>query len=44
MVEPDDRAGQNNANNGNQSAGMIARIDRGCWGQADLSAEAHVHP
>jgi hypothetical protein len=40
-VEPDDRPGQNNANNGNGSAGMVARIDRGCWGIPSDSAEAH---
>jgi hypothetical protein len=39
-VEPDDRAGQNNANNGGRP-GMIARIDRGCWGNPASSAEAH---
>jgi hypothetical protein len=41
MVEPDDRAGPHNANDGARSPGMVARIDRGCWGQAGLSAEAH---
>jgi hypothetical protein len=41
MVEPDDRLGANNANNGNRPTGMVARIDRGCWGHVDLSAEAH---
>jgi hypothetical protein len=40
-VKPDDRAGQNNANNGNGSPGMVARVDRGCWGSASDSAEAH---
>jgi hypothetical protein len=40
-VEPDDRAGQNNANNGNGQPGMIGRIDRGCWGNPASSAEAH---
>jgi hypothetical protein len=40
-VEPDDRPGQNNANNGNGSPGMIGRIDRGCWGHPGDSAEAH---
>src|SRR6266508_746158 len=40
----DDRAGQDNYNNGNVSIpGMIARIDDGCWGllSADHSVEAH---
>ena len=40
MVEADDRPGQDNANNGNLPTAMVARVDRGCWGQA-LSAEAH---
>jgi hypothetical protein len=40
-VEPDDRPGQNNANNGNAQPGMIGRIDRGCWGNPGSSAEAH---
>jgi hypothetical protein len=40
-VEPDDRPGQNNANNGNGTPGMVARIDRGCWGMPSDSAEAH---
>jgi hypothetical protein len=40
-VEPDDRPGQNNANNGNGQPGMIGRIDRGCWGIPGDSAEAH---
>jgi hypothetical protein len=40
----DDRASQDNYNNGNASIpGMIARIDNGCWGllSADHSVEAH---
>jgi hypothetical protein len=40
-VEPDDRPGQDNANNGNGTPGMVARIDRGCWGMPSDSAEAH---
>jgi hypothetical protein len=40
-VEPDDRPGQNNANNGSGSPGMVARVDRGCWGMPSDSAEAH---
>ena len=40
-VEPDDRADQHNANNGNGSPGMVGRVDRGCWGNSWLSAEAH---
>jgi hypothetical protein len=40
-VEPDDRADQHNANNGGRSPGMVGRIDRGCWGNSWLSAEAH---
>ena len=40
-VDPDDRPGQDNANNGNGAPGMIARIDRGCWGNPASSAEAH---
>jgi hypothetical protein len=40
-VEPDDRADQHNANNGGRAPGMVGRIDRGCWGNSWLSAEAH---
>jgi hypothetical protein len=40
-VEPDDRPGQNNANNGGGAPGMIARVDRGCWGNPASSAETH---
>jgi hypothetical protein len=40
-VEPDDRPGQDNANNGNGGPGMIARVDRGCWGNPASSAEVH---
>jgi hypothetical protein len=40
-VQPDDRPGQNNANNGNGEPGMIGRIDRGCWGIPGSSAEVH---
>jgi hypothetical protein len=40
-VEPDDSAGQRNANNGNGAPGMVARVDRGCWGNPADSAEAH---
>ncbi|MGI8426489.1 MAG: hypothetical protein ACR2FO_05015, partial [Actinomycetota bacterium] len=35
----DDRAGQNNANNG--LAAQFSRVDRGCWGVAGQSIEAH---
>jgi hypothetical protein len=41
MVEADDRAAENNANNGASSPGMVARVDRGCWGKGTLSAEGH---
>jgi hypothetical protein len=40
-VQPDDRPGQNNANNGNGAPGMIGRVDRGCWGNPASSAEGH---
>jgi hypothetical protein len=40
-VAPDDRQGPDNANNGNGTPAMIARVDRGCWGHTQLSAEAH---
>jgi hypothetical protein len=40
-VKRDDRPGQDNANNGDGQPGMIARVDRGCWGNPASSAEAH---
>jgi hypothetical protein len=40
-VEPDDRAGAENENNGNGQPGMVARVDRGCWGNPASSTEAH---
>jgi hypothetical protein len=40
-VRPDDRPGQNNANNGDGQPGMVARVDRGCWGNPASSAETH---
>jgi hypothetical protein len=40
-VKPDDRPGQDNANNSDGQPGMIARVDRGCWGNPASSAEAH---
>ncbi|WP_336923484.1 hypothetical protein [Aquipuribacter sp. SD81] len=36
---PDDRAGQDNANNGRYA--QYARTDAGCWGRSDHSTEAH---
>lgn len=40
-VKPDDRAGAANANNGDGEPGMVARVDRGCWGGISPSIEAH---
>jgi hypothetical protein len=40
-VRPDDSPSQGNANNGDGQPGMVARIDRGCWGGIDPSIEAH---
>jgi hypothetical protein len=40
-VRPDDRPSQANANNGDGRPGMVARIDRGCWGGIKPSIEAH---
>jgi hypothetical protein len=40
-VKPDDRPSQNNANNGDGQPGMVARVDRGCWGRVNPSIEAH---
>jgi hypothetical protein len=40
-VKPDDRPSQNNANNGNGQPGMVARVDRGCWGRVNPSIETH---
>jgi hypothetical protein len=40
-VKPDDRPWQSNANNGDGQPGMVARVDRGCWGAVNPSIEAH---
>jgi hypothetical protein len=40
-VKPDDRPSQDNANNGDGQPGMVARVDRGCWGRVNPSIEAH---
>jgi hypothetical protein len=40
-VKPDDRPSQDNANNGDGQPGMVARVDRGCWGGVNPSIEAH---
>ena len=40
-VKPDDRPSQDNANNGDGQPGMVARVDRGCWGGIKPSIEAH---
>jgi hypothetical protein len=40
-VKPDDQPRQTNANNGDGRPGMVARIDRGCWGNPSSSAETH---
>ena len=41
---PDDRAGQDNPNNGGVvtgEGGLVSRIDQQCWGSATHSVEAH---
>jgi hypothetical protein len=38
---PDERPSQDNWNNGTLDGGMVARIDRGCWGISGASVEAH---
>jgi hypothetical protein len=40
-VKPDDRPSLDNANNGDGQPGMVARVDRGCWGGVNPSTEAH---
>ena len=40
-AKPDDRPSRDNANNGDGQPGMVARVDRGCWGGVDPSIEAH---
>lgn len=41
---PDDRAGQDNANNGNPSIrGTIARVDSGCWGLGGRGESVEAH-
>ncbi len=40
-VKPDDRPSADNANNGDDQPGMVARVDRGCWGGVNPSIEAH---
>ena len=40
-VKPDDSPSQGNANNGDGQPGMVARVDRGCWGGVNPSIEAH---
>jgi hypothetical protein len=40
-VKPDDRPSPDNPNNGDGEPGMVARVDRGCWGNAASSTEAH---
>ena len=40
-VKPDDRPSPDNANNGDGHPGMVARVDRGCWGGVNPSIEAH---
>ena len=40
-VKPDDRPSPDNANNGDGQPGMVARVDRGCWGGINPSIEAH---
>ena len=40
-VKRDDRPSPDNANNGDGEPGMVARIDRGCWGRVNPSIEAH---
>lgn len=40
-VMPDDRPTSDNLNDGNAESGMLGRVDRGCWGFAERSVEAH---
>jgi hypothetical protein len=40
-IQTDERPTSDNLNNGNAEGGMFARIDRGCWGWAERSVEAH---
>jgi hypothetical protein len=40
-VEADERPSSDNLNDGNVEVGMLARVDRGCWGWAERSVEAH---
>jgi hypothetical protein len=40
-VQDDDRPHAANLNDGNADRGMLARVDRGCWGWAERSVEAH---
>jgi hypothetical protein len=40
-VAADDRATQENKNNGPGRPGMVARVDRGCWGRAGTPLEVH---
>ncbi len=40
-VELDDRPSPDNANNGDGNPGMVARVDRGCWGRVNPSVEVH---
>ena len=42
QVYNDDRAGQDNPNNGRSDVpGMVARVDAGCWGNPNGLVEAH---
>jgi hypothetical protein len=40
-VQPDDRPAPDNKNNGGTWSGLVARIDRACWGGIEPSIEAH---
>ena len=40
-VQTDERPTSDNLNDGNTEGGMFARVDRGCWGWAERSVEAH---
>jgi hypothetical protein len=40
-VESDERPTSDNLNDGNVEIGMLARVDRGCWGWPERSVEAH---
>jgi hypothetical protein len=40
-VQADERPTSDNLNDGNTEGGMFARVDRGCWGWAERSVEAH---